>query len=428
MEGKKGDREKMIDDFVAFLKESPSKFHVVKNISAMLGKSGFSKLDEGKRFSLSKGGRYYVTRDSSALIAFVVPNSGYESFSVIASHSDSPTFKVKTMPDDVKEGYSTLNVESYGGAIISSWFDRILSLSGRVFVLDGGKEKEVLFDAKDGILSLPHLAIHMDRGMNDGRKLDAQKEIAPIFNQNGVSLLTFVARKLGVEEENILSYDLYLYVKDEPVVWGIDGEYFSSPRIDNLSSAYYSAKALSESTETGKSVKMIALFDSEEVGSMTRSGALSDFLSLTMKRIALSLGLDEEEHYMTLSKSMMLSSDNGHAVHPNYVEKADRTNRPVLNNGILIKHSASEKYASGGMAEAVLKRILIENDIPYQEFANNSNIPGGSTLGNLSIGKVGIPTIDVGIGELAMHSAFEMAGVKDIKSIYRLYISFYKSR
>ena len=161
---------------------------------------------------------------------------------------------------------------------------------------------------------------------------------------------------------------------------------------------------------------------------MTRSGALSDFLSLTMKRIALSLGLDEEEHYMSLSKSMMISSDNGHAVHPNYVEKADRTNRPVLNNGILIKHSASEKYASGGMAEAVLKRILIENDIPYQEFANNSNIPGGSTLGNLSIGKVGIPTIDVGIGELAMHSAFEMAGVTDIESIYRLYISFYKSR
>lgn len=406
-----------------FLSSSPTAFHAVRNAEEKLVASGFKLLSESERFRIQPGNSYYVKRNGTALIAFRVPER-LEGFHIVAAHTDSPCFKIKHDPEITSSGlYTTLNVEGYGGLLLNPWFDRPLSIAGRV-VLSDGEERLVDFD-RDLVL-IPSLAIHMDRGVNDGRKLSKQKDTCPLFAE-GVRKGSFeelLSKELGRGKEDILEYDLYVYSRTKPTLWGLEDEFFSSPRIDDLGCAFSGLDALLESN-AGRHMPVLALFDNEEVGSGTRQGALSDFLRNTLRRVSLSLSLDEEEWMMLLSSSRMLSADNGHAVHPNYKEKADPTNQPRLNGGVLVKFAANQKYTTDAASGSFVTGLCKSKGIPFQRFFNHSDSPGGSTLGNLSTQKVSIRTADVGIAQLAMHSPYETAGTRDTTALMRLFKEFY---
>ncbi|MDY5931112.1 MAG: M18 family aminopeptidase [Candidatus Ornithospirochaeta sp.] len=413
----------MLKDLLSFISSSPSQFHAVDSMKRMLSAAGFAELDERKRYSLKRGGAYYVSRNSSSLIAFRIPEGGFSSYSVISAHTDSPTFRLKPNPEVSASGYTVLNAEGYGGMLISSWFDRPLSIAGRAFVLEDGSIKEHLVSFDRDLVMIPSLAIHQNREANKGINYSIQKEVRPLIAEGECSIDGLIAECLGVERKSILSSDLFLVNRTAPSVWGACGEFFSSPRIDDLECAYTAVRAIIESSSSDK-LQIAALFDNEEVGSGTKQGALSDFLYQTIQRIMISLSVDEEERMMIQSSSFMLSADNGHAVHPNYPEKSDIVNHPRLNGGVLLKLSANQKYTTDGESYGFARFILERNSIPYQDFVNNSDVPGGSTLGNLSTQKVSIRTADVGLAQLAMHSSYESAGSRDIEHLYRFFRAF----
>ena len=350
---------------------------------------------------------------------------------IIASHSDSPTFKIKPNPEIVIENnYIKLNVEKYGGMIYTSWLDKPLSVAGRIVVKsDSGVETKCVNIDRD-LLSIPSLAIHMNREVNDGYKFNPQKDMLPLFgdSHNGhKSFLDLIAAEAEVTVEDILGTDLFLYNRMKGSIWGRDSEYFSCPRIDNLESAYLSLKALLNSEPTG-AVQMLCVFDNEEVGSGTKQGAKSTFLYDTVMRIAEDLGFSNYSKLQKiLASSFMVSADNGHAVHPNYIEMSCPTNRPYMNGGVLIKYNAQQKYTTDAVSEGIFKRICEKGGAEYQEYVNRSDILGGSTLGNLSGEHVSINTVDVGAAQLAMHSAYETAGVNDTGCIYKSFKEFYSS-
>ncbi len=410
---------------MSFIADSPSPYHVVDNAVEKLEKEGFIRLSENKPFKVERGKSYFVERASSALIAFKVPQNPKQ-FRIIASHTDSPCFKIKWNPEIHSEGMPTrLNSESYGGLLLYSWFDRPLSLAGRVFYKENGELKEKHIDAKKRLsLIIPSLCIHQNREANDGWRISKQKEMLPLFSDSNVSFLKLLSEECGTEEKNIVDYDLYLYNRTEGLFSGENNEYFSSPRIDDSECAYASIVSLIASNSQN-SITLSALFDNEETGSGTRQGALSDFLTSVIDRITNSLGFDKEEKYIAVSSSFMLSADNGHAVHPSYPEKSDITNHPRMNGGILIKYASSQKYTTSGETGAFTKLLLEKNGIPYQIFFNNSDLPGGSTLGNLSSEKISIRTCDVGCAQLAMHSSYETAGAKDVKYLEDFFSSFF---
>ncbi|MGN0907672.1 MAG: M18 family aminopeptidase [Bullifex sp.] len=414
------DTEEMTD----FIRRSPSPYHVVHNIEEELLKSGFERLSEKKTFETERGHSYYVTRNSSSLIAFRVPER-FTGFSIAAAHTDSPCFRIKPSCESVSHGYTRLNIEKYGGMLMAPWFDRPLSIGGRVFVNNGGKAEERLFETEGPAVSIVNLAIHQNREANNGIKYSVQKEMMPIFAQDAPSgsFRSFVASRLGISEDDILDWDLCLSDTTPPSIWGLDGEFFSSPRIDDLQCAHSAFRALKE-TKPSDRISMIALFDNEEVGSGTGQGALSDFLSAVTDRILLSLGISGEERYMHYASSFMISADNGHAVHPNYAEKSDITTLPRLNGGILIKYSANQKYTTDASTGSELKALLTKNGIPYQVFVNNSDVTGGSTLGNLSIQKLSVRTADIGVAQLAMHSPYECGGTRDTTALLSLFRAF----
>ena len=407
-----------------FIKKSPSPFHVVANMKQELLENGFIQLMENEIFNIERGKRYFVERNSSSLIAFSIPQS-FKGFSIVSAHTDSPTFKIKPNPEIAANGYIKLNIEKYGGMLLSPWFDRPLSVAGRVFVLKDGEVKEQLFDIPKPLLSIVNLAIHQNRTANDGIKYSVQKELLPLFAQSNdkKAFSTLIAKQANCTEEELLDYDLFLYNRSEPVIWGLDDEFFSSPKIDDLQCSYTAFKSLI-AAKPKERIAMVSLFDNEEVGSGTRQGALSDFLSTIINRIMCSLNINEEERYSHIASSFMVSADNGHAVHPNYADKSDVTNLPVFNGGILLKYSANQKYTTDASTGAYLKALMKKNDIPYQVFVNNSDQLGGSTLGNLSIQKISIPTCDVGVAQLAMHSPYECGGTKDTTSLLKLFTTF----
>lgn len=407
-----------------FIRRSPSPYHVIRNITSELEAAGFERLTEKKPFSLQKGHSYYVTRNSSSIIAFRIPEK-FMGFSIAAAHTDSPCFRIKPSCEAENHGYTRLNVEKYGGMLMAPWFDRPLSIAGRVFVNKDGKPEERLFETDGPAVSIVNLAIHQNRDANNGIKYSVQKELMPIFAQDAPkgSFRSFVASRLGVREDDILDWDLCLSDTTPPAVWGREKEFFSSPRIDDLQCAHSAFRALKE-TEPKDRISMIALFDNEEVGSGTGQGALSDFLSSVTDRILLSLGASGEERYLHLASSFMISADNGHAVHPNYAEKSDITNSPRLNGGILVKYSANQKYTTDASTGSELKSLMNANGIPYQVFVNNSDVLGGSTLGNLSIQKVSVRTADIGVAQLAMHSPYECGGTKDTTALLSLFRAF----
>ena len=374
------DRE-YTESLISFIGKSPSSFHAVRNLEEELTDNGFIALDEKRRWSIERGKSYFVTRNGSALIAFRIPEGKPEGFSIIASHTDSPSFKVKVNPEIVSSGlYTTLNAEGYGGMLIAPWFDRPLSIAGRVFIRNGNGYESRLVDFARPFVMIPSLAIHMDRKVNEGHGYSIQKELTPLFAE-GIEKGRFMralAEAAGTDEKNLLEYDLYLY-----------------PRMDGT-------------------------ICNEETGSGTKQGALSDFMKSAIKRICLSLGIDEEEKAMLLASSHLISADNCHALHPCYAEKCDVTNKPRVNGGVAIKFSAAQKYTTDAESASFLRCLLEDNGIPYQYFVNNSDIPGGSTLGNLSQQEVSIPSVDIGAAQLAMHSPYETAGVKDVKPLIDL--------
>lgn len=410
-----------------YISESPTCFQAVATIEKTLQKVGFICLDETKRFKLETNKAYYVKRNNSSLIAFKIPEN-YKGFSIIASHTDSPTFKLKNDCEVVKEEkYTTLNTEGYGGMLLAPWFDRPLSIAGRVFIKKDNEIEEKLVTIDRDLLTIVNLAIHQNREANKGIEYKKQVDMLPIFalgNKKG-AINTLIANTLNVDEDQILSSDLFLYNRMKPSIWGLDDEFFSSPRIDDLQGVYTSLTALIN-TEPSSYINMALFLDNEEVGSGTKQGALSDFLKITIDRIANSLNWDVEDKAIYQANSFMVSSDNGHALHPNYMQVNDISNKPVLNGGVLIKHSANQKYTTDASSEALFKFILEKENIPYQEFFNNSDVPGGSTLGNLISRSYSINTIDIGAAQLAMHSPYETGGTKDTYYLVKAMEAFYK--
>ncbi len=411
-------------ELFSFIKNSPTAFHAVDTAVKKLLDSGYKKLSEGESWTI-EGGKYFVTRNQSSIIAFEVPNKDYNGFLITASHSDSPCFKVKENGEiKVLDNYTVLNTEGYGGMIMSSWFDRPLSLAGRAIIKSESGIKSKLFNIDRDVLTIPNLAIHLQRDINNGYKYNAQTDMMPLFGGENASLKGFIAGDLGVEIEDIISLETFVYARDEGKTLGFDEDFIQSPRLDDLQCAYASLKAFLDSENNDK-VKILCVFDNEEVGSTTKQGADSTFLYDVMKRINLCVKNDEESFFCDVANSFMVSADNAHAVHPNYVGKFDATNKNFLNKGPVIKYNANQKYTTDAVSSAVFKSICENADVPYQVFHNRSDSPGGSTLGNISNSHVSLNTIDIGLPQFAMHSAVETAGAKDTAYMIKALTEFY---
>lgn len=425
--------QKCAREMLEFIEKSPSCFHVIENIRQSLEHEGFEELKETEEWSIVSGGKYFVIRNNSSLIAFRLPErKGIRGFHIAASHSDSPTFKVKEKPEmAVEDHYIKLNTEKYGGMILSSWLDRTLSVAGRVAVRTGGNDISTkLVNVDKDLLVIPNVAIHMNRDMNKGVEYNPQTDMLPLFADSSESngkgaLLKRVAKAAGVKQEDILGHDLFLYVREKGRVFGENGEFILSPKLDDLQCVYTTMKAFRESRPTDY-VNICAVFDNEEVGSSTRQGADSTFLEDTLVRIGEALEVNRSGFLRWIGGSFLISADNAHAVHPNHPEKADPTNRPYLNGGIVIKFHGGQKYTSDGVSAARMKDICDRAQVPCQTYANRSDIAGGSTLGNISTAHVSVASVDIGLPQLAMHSAVETAGVRDTAYAVKAFRTFYE--
>lgn len=414
-----------------FIEHSPSCFHAVEQLSQMLDQAGYQRLKECDGWTLEQGGKYYVTRNGSSIIAFHVGQQldNYH-FQITASHSDSPSYKVKEKAElKGKGGYLQLNTEGYGGMICSSWLDRPLSLAGRVLVRQGNVVETRLLNIDRDLLLIPNVAIHMNRDVNSGMKYNQQVDMLPLFSAGecgGNSYYELIAQELGVKLEEVVGCDLYLYPRVAPSLWGAKEEFISSPRLDDLQCAYTSMKALVYS-HNPHGVNVCCCFDNEEVGSGTKQGALSTFLRDVLQRVHAALGHAPEDYFRAVAKSFMVSCDNAHAVHPNHPEKTDGENCVYMNQGIVVKFSANQKYTTDGISAAIFMQLCKDAQVPVQTFANRSDMAGGSTLGNLSTQQVSLHTVDVGLPQLAMHSAYETAGVKDSAYMVQALTAFYNT-
>ena len=417
------------EELFAFLEASPTTYHSVASIETILKDHGYVEIRESERWSLKKGGKYYVTRNGSSIIAFRVGNeiNEYE-FRVASSHSDSPSFKVKENAEiTVKGKYLQLNTEGYGGMICSTWFDRPLSLAGRVIVKENGRLKTRLFKIDRDLLVIPSMAIHMNRKVNDGVALNKQVDLLPLFGDKEDGEQQFkqlLADELGVRKEDIYGHDVYLYNRMKPTVWGRKGEYISAPHLDDLQCAVSSLYGFLAS-QNEQVISVYCCFDNEEVGSMTRQGAGSTFFQDTLHRINGALGYTDEDYHCAIARSYMLSEDNAHAVHPNHPEKTDVANCVYMNGGIVVKAHAGQKYSSDAVGMALCRALCEQEDIPCQFFMNRSDEAGGSTLGNIASCQVPIRTVDIGLAQLAMHSAYESAGEKDTRYMEKFTECFY---
>lgn len=416
-------------EMMNFIEKSPSCYHVVDNFSTMLKEAGFKELPEHKHWDISGGGRYFTTRNGSSIIAFTVPEDPKQlkGFMVAASHSDSPCFKVKEKHEmDVSGQYIKLNVEKYGGMLMAPWMDRPLSIAGRVLVEDGDCFESRLVNIDRDLVLIPNLAIHMNREVNNGIALNPQVDMLPLFSMSGDkdSLMKMVSEQAGVEPKQILSSDLFLYSRMPGTVWGANEEFISCARLDDLQCAYATMKGLLKA-ENQTHVALCAVFDNEEVGSGTKQGADSTMLEDVMTRISHAFGKNHEEYLVSVANSFMVSADNGHALHPNHPEKADADNRPVLNGGIVIKYSANQKYTTDSISSGLFKAVCKKAQVPFQIFANRSDMLGGSTLGNISNSHVSLNTVDIGLPQLAMHSPYETCGVKDTAYLLQVMEEFF---
>ena len=415
-------------ELLDFIQSNPSPYHVIEAQRKRLLEAGYEQLLESGHWDVRPGGKYFVTRNGSAIIAFRIPEKASRGFMLMASHSDSPMLKIKENPEITVEGaYQKLNVEVYGGALLAPWFDRPLSVAGRVLVKTEGGVATRLVNVDRDLLLIPSLAIHMDRNANSGHEYKVQRDLLPLYGgADAEPLLETVARACGVEAGDILSHDLFVYNRQAPSVWGAKGEFLSSPRLDDLQCAFSSLAGFLES-ETGESIPVHVVLDNEEIGSSTRQGAASAFLKDTLRRIAAALGLTESEYLQKLPQSFMLSADNAHGVHPNYGDRCDPVNRPKLGGGVVLKFSGNQKYTTDAVSAAVVRVLAEKAGVPIQPFTNHSDIPGGTTLGNISVQHVAVRTADVGIAQLAMHSPYETCGRGDTAALVGLARTLFSS-
>lgn len=427
--------EGLIQELMNFLDSSLTSYHAVENIEKTLLQAAFTALSEKKLWTLDQGGSYFVARNDSSVMAFRLPDcelGQIKGFHVYAAHSDSPAFKVKENPELNREGvYVSVNTEPYGKMILSTWLDRPLTIAGRVCVEEAGEIVTKTVRLKDNLCMIPNLAIHMNANMNSGVAFSAQSDMLPLLTMGDPAhrgsaskgtLCALLADALGTQD--ILSYDLYVENCERAVLAGAKDEFIMTPRYDDLACVFAGLQGLLQG-KPSQYIDVLAVFDNEEVGSLTRQGADSTFFRDTLENIAAGLGVDSRIYRTWMADSLMLSADNGHACHPNQGGKADPTNRPYLNNGVVLKYHGGQKYATDAFSAAYVKRLCRDNDIPLQFYANNSDIPGGRTLGNLAMTQVSMAAADIGLPQLAMHSAYETGGTRDIMALTRLASLFF---
>ena len=388
-----------------------------------------------KKWQLKVGGKYFITKNSSSLTAFVINSDNMQDgFRIIGSHSDSPTFRIKPNAEmTVENTYLKLNTEAYGGAILSTWFDRPLSIAGRVVLKSENIlcPREEIININRPICIIPNIAIHMNRSVNDGYKFNKQKDTLPLVGlinetlEKDDFLIKEISKELDVKKEDILDFDLYLYEYEKGSIIGPNEEFISSSRLDNLSMAHASLHGLINAN--GKNgINIVSIFDNEEVGSSTKQGADSNMLLNLLERICISLGKNREEFFSALYSSFMISADLAHALHPNIYEKHDPTNRPVVGGGPVIKISANQAYTSDAFSSGVYKNICEKCGVKYQQFVNRSDERGGSTIGPISATHLDINSVDIGSPILSMHSVRELGSVEDHYNIYKTFVEFYQ--
>jgi len=405
----------LIKELFDFVKKSPCAYYTVNTVERILEDNGYSEIPEGEWQKLSPGGKYYVKKNGSSLVAFRY-NPSASGFMICSSHSDSPSFKVK---GDLKSGvYTKLDVEKYGGMIYYTWLDRPLSIAGRVYLKsDTGIECRLVNIDRD-VAVIPSVAIHMNRGVNDGYKFNPQKDLLPLSSIGNEGVLALVAGELSVKAEDIISHDLFLYNRDEGKIIGED--YALCPRLDDLACVFASMKAFL-AADAENTVPVLAIFDNEEVGSETKQGAASSFFSDVILAIA------GENSRKMLSSSFMVSADNAHAVHPNHPELTDANNASVLGGGVVIKYNANQRYTTDAYSDAVFRVIAKKCCAKLQSYSNRADMLGGSTLGSIATTKLPISTIDIGLAQLAMHSANETLSCSDLSEMVKLLTEFYSA-
>ena len=416
-----------VDRFLDFVLSAPTAFHATENICDALRDNGFIQLNERESWQIEPGKCYFVTRNRSSVIAFKVPENGFAHFQIVASHSDSPVFKLKPATVESAAGkYTRLNVEPYGGMLMSTWFDRPLSIAGRVIIREENALKTQLVDLCRDAAMVPNMPIHFNREANNGYKYNPQVDLLPVYGDAAAKdqLMKEIAELCDTTEDSIAACDLFLYPRGPVSVWGNDDCYFSSPRIDDLECAWTSVEAFIKE-DAKDHITVCAVFDNEEVGSSTKQGAASTFLNDVLTRTGYALGATEPEIRAAMVTSFMVSADNAHAVHPNHPEKYDQDNRVFMNEGVVIKHNANQKYTTDGVSDAVFSAVCKKAGVPVQHFANRSDTPGGGTLGNIANTQVSMNTVDIGLAQLAMHSACETAGSKDVDYMINALRAFY---
>ncbi len=415
-----------VDRLMEYIEASPSPFHAVQSAARLLDAEGFTRLEEADFWPLEPGGCYYATRNQSSLIAFRLPYGPLKGWRMTAAHSDAPTFRVKADALAGDKAYARLEVEGYGGMNCASWLDRPLTVAGRAAVRrPGGVEGRLVYLDRD-LLTIPSLALHMQRDVNKGHDYNLQRDMQPLYGLAGAEPLTaLLARALEAEPEDVLSTDLVLCPRQKPVRLGPGGELFQAPRIDDLACAYATLEGFLAAGPLPGAGQIYCLFDNEEVGSSTRQGAMGSFLPDVLARAAEALGLGEQARRQALAGSLLLSADNGHAVHPGFPEKADPENRVYPNGGVVVKLNASQKYTTTGLTAGLFRAVCQRAGVPVQIFANRADEPGGSTLGNLLSHAVSIPLVDVGMAQLAMHAAVETAGSRDPEYLSRACAAFF---
>lgn len=412
-----------------YIENSPTAYHACAHTAEMLRKAGYKELFEADAWRVKSGRGYFVRRNGSSLISFRIPNTEATGFMIAASHGDSPCLKIKENPEIADKYYVRLSTETYGGMIYSSWFDRPLAIAGRITVKTENGIEVRLVDSKAPVAIIPNVAIHMNRQVNSGFNYNASVDLLPLFGGQKENfkkiLIGFVQDSTDsapIAEDDILTTDLFVYNPHRGYEWG---NYVSAPRLDDLQCAFGSLTAYMESADSlvvSSSIPVYALFDNEEVGSQTKQGAASTFLSDVVSRVAKALGKDAET---LVANSFMVSCDNAHACHPNHPEYSDKNHTVHMNDGIVIKYNANQRYTTDAVSAALFKLICDEAKAPVQYYANRADMPGGSTLGNIANTQVSLNTIDIGLAQLAMHSSFETAGRDDTKYLVRALSVFY---
>lgn len=423
-------------DLIDFIHASPSAFHAAKNVEEALAEEGFKRINPEDKWDLKKEGKYYTSKNNSAIIAFVIGKGEIEEegFKLIGAHTDAPTFRIKADPEMTVEGkYLKLNTEVYGGPILNTWFDRPLSIAGRINLKTKNllKPKELLIDMEKPITIIPNLAIHMNRKVNEGIKLNPQINTLPLLSnisdefEKDNFLVKLIAKKMGIKVEDILDFELFLYEVEKGSLVGLNEEFISVGKLDDLAMVHAGLHGLIDS-KVANATNVLVCFDNEEVGSGTKQGAASPMLRSVLERIVLAMGKDKEDYYRALSNSFLISADQAHGLHPNYTEKQDPTSRPVVNGGPAIKTAANQAYTTDSFSSSVYEGICKSIGIPVQKFVNRSDERGGSTIGPISSSQLDISSVDIGNPILGMHSIRELGGVLDHYYTYKSFKEFYR--